>query len=232
MDDELADILKAPPDPKYPYTYRGTKTLINKFGILNPDALERVVRTVTDLRLAMLRCDPPEPRYDVAHLQLIHRYVFQDVYDWAGEFRLVNFKRNGMTNPLEHLAKIDFDFTKAKPVGPPFYESDQIPGETYRVLRELKAEFHLAGLAFDDFAERLAYFLSQLYIIHPFRDGNGRAIRFFLGQLAYERGWIFDLDRVPQLDRHLTAFAAHCGDIEPLQNVVRQSLTAREASPS
>lgn len=29
-------------------------------------------------------------RLDVAHVKAIHRYVFQDVYEWAGQFRTVN----------------------------------------------------------------------------------------------------------------------------------------------
>ena len=229
MDDELANILNEPPDPKFPYTYRGTKTLINKFGILNPDALERVVRAITGLRVEMLRNSPIEGNFDLEHLCKIHRYLFQDVYDWAGNLREVDFKRNGMTNPLKHLSKVGFDFTKSKPVGPPFYRVDQIVPEAISTFDELRREHHLKNLTQHNFADRLTYFLSQLYIIHPFRDGNGRTIRAFLGQLANESGWSFDLEAVPQLDRHLTAFAAHCGDIEPLRNVVRQSVAPLQA---
>ena len=58
MDEQLADILNAEPNAEAPYVYPGTRTHINKFGILNPDALERVVRAVSELRGQLLLQQP------------------------------------------------------------------------------------------------------------------------------------------------------------------------------
>jgi len=34
--------------------------------------------------------------YDLAHLQRIHRHLFGDVYDWAGEIRTVALAKSDM----------------------------------------------------------------------------------------------------------------------------------------
>ena len=94
MEPEVAEILAAPPDPERPYVYRGTRCHINKFGILNPAALEQVIRCTTRLRADALKANPIAGDFDLAHLQAIHRYLFQDVYDWAGELRLIDFSRS------------------------------------------------------------------------------------------------------------------------------------------
>ena len=39
------------------------------------------------------------------------------------------------------------------------------------------------------FSERAAYYLGELNVLHPFRDGNGRTLRFFITQLARQNGW-------------------------------------------
>ncbi len=33
--------------------------------------------------------------FDARRLQGIHRYIFQDVFAWAGEFRTVNISKSG-----------------------------------------------------------------------------------------------------------------------------------------
>jgi cell filamentation protein len=223
VDEELAELLNATPDPERPYMYRGTRTHINKFGILNPDALERVVRAITDLRVELLKQWPVHGEFDMKHLCAVHYYLFQDIYEWAGRTRVVEFDRDGTADPMTILRNTNFDVTNAKPAGPPFKRVAQIESEANRVLDDLRQD-SLAGLDIDAFSIRLAHYLAALYLIHPFRDGNGRTIRCFLRQLAASLGWTFDLDRAPQVERHVTAFTAHCGDPAPLRKLIRDSL--------
>jgi cell filamentation protein len=35
----------------------------------------------------------PTGRFDLAHLRAIHRHLFQDIYDWAGELRTVEISK-------------------------------------------------------------------------------------------------------------------------------------------
>ena len=78
-----------------PYPYPGTNVLKNLRGLTDPELLERFEARRTHRRIAELIDTPAAGRFDVAHLKAIHRYIFQDVYEWAGQFRTVNISKGG-----------------------------------------------------------------------------------------------------------------------------------------
>jgi cell filamentation protein len=203
QDPEVAALISRPPDPARPYVYPGTNSRINKFGILNPFALDQVTRALSSLRGELLRTQPIPGKYDLAHLQAVHGYLFQDVYPWAGQIRLV-------------------DFDKSQD---PFTHPDAIVGAAEALFGQLNGEGQLRGLGWESFTSRLTYFLHGLYAIHPFRDGNGRSIRGLFRQLAAECGYRVELGTIPQAQRHATAQSAHRGDMEPLLAAVRRVTT-------
>lgn len=61
-----------------------------------------------------------------------------------------------------------------------------------KLFAELAAEGFLVKLPIKGFAARAAYYVSELNVLHPFREGNGRVIRLFLFLLAENAG--FDID--------------------------------------
>lgn len=75
-----------------PYVYPGTTVLRNKFGIDNAAELDRAERLFTTKRG---KRGVPRGDFDLAHLKAIHRHLFQDVYDWAGEIRMVEISKGG-----------------------------------------------------------------------------------------------------------------------------------------
>jgi cell filamentation protein len=203
QDPEVAAILSREPDPERPYLYRGTNVRINKFGILNPYALDLVVRATSGLRAEILRTKPVAGNFDLEHLCAIHRFLFQDVYPWAGDLRVVDFDRS--QDPYTHPRNILAESTK--------------------LFAELAGENYLRGLEHGRFTERLTYYIHRLYMIHPFRDGNGRSVRGFLEQLASACGFRFDLGSIRQKERHSSARAAHQGDMAPLSELIRRVTT-------
>ena len=54
----------------------------------------------------------------------------------------------------------------------------------------------LANASHLKFANRAAYYLGELNAIHPFRDGNGRAQREFIRELAARNSYALDWSRV------------------------------------
>jgi cell filamentation protein len=75
-----------------PYTEPGCAVLRNKLGIRTAtllDASER--RLVTQRAIEGI----PKGRFDLVHLRAIHRHLFQDIYDWAGEIRTVEIAKVG-----------------------------------------------------------------------------------------------------------------------------------------
>jgi cell filamentation protein len=75
-----------------PYTYSGTDVLKNKLGIHDKDELDRMERRLVAQRA---REGIPSGRFDLDHLKAIHRHLFQDVYEWAGEIRTVELNKDG-----------------------------------------------------------------------------------------------------------------------------------------
>jgi cell filamentation protein len=149
-----------------PYVYPGTAVLRNRPGLLDGDALADREAQASTLRIAQLAAHRLDGAYDLPHLQEFHRIIFQDIYDWAGELRSV---------PL------------AKP-GSMFATPSNIESYATGLFRQLAAEEHLGGLSRERFAERLTYYYAEINAVHPFREGNGRAQRAFLSQLALEAG--------------------------------------------
>jgi cell filamentation protein len=56
------------------------------------------------------------------------------------------------------------------------------------VLADMAREDRLQGLEREQFVERLTHYYAEINAVHPFREGNGRAQRAFLGQIAKAAG--------------------------------------------
>src|SRR2546427_1487843 len=157
-----------------PYVYPGTTVLKNIPGIRNQEILDRFeADRVAQRSLELIEC-PLSGLFDIDHLQGIHRYLFQDVYEWAGEFRTVDIAKGN-----SYFAHV------------PYIES------TLKDLFEkLPEERHLRGLNQERFAGRLAQILGTLNAVHAFREGNGRTQREFVREVAYKNSYWIDLNKV------------------------------------
>lgn len=162
--------MSSTPESSDPYLYPGTAVLKNLRGLTNPQQLEAFEARSTHRRLAEPIEVPVPGEFDAAHLKAIHRYIFQDVFNWAGEFRVVDISQAG------HL------FACAT-----FLES--ILEQTFGRLAE---ENYLVELGADTFADRAAYYLGELNAAHPFREGNGRTQRELVHELGLRAGQSID----------------------------------------
>ena len=160
------------PDPHYDYQHNILKNLPGFTDQILLDSFERVeaAEEIFDLQKY-----PVEGAFDSAHLKQIHARIFQNIYPWAGEFRQVNLRRSASY----YFALVQFMETNLK-----------------STLAKLAAENHLKGLDAAAFANRAAYYLGELNTIHPFREGNGRAQREFIRELAAEAGHRINWSRV------------------------------------
>jgi cell filamentation protein, protein adenylyltransferase len=154
-----------------PYVYPGTDTLRNKESIRDPEELARLERQAAANRMETL---PDNISISVEGYREIHRYIFQDVYDWAGQDRTVDIAKN---NSLFCLA--------------PYIDQ-----ELEKRFTAIQRENNLCGLSADQFAERAAEHISELNAIHPFREGNGRVQRAFLEILGRQADHEIDLTRI------------------------------------
>jgi cell filamentation protein len=169
-----------------PYVYPGTSVLRNLADIRDGERLERFESDHCFARLLELYENPLPLGFNLNHLKRIHHHLFQDVYAWAGEFRTVN------------IAKGNSFFARPEYIVP----------ELQKVLDHLASEHFLRGADSQGFCERAAYFFGEMNAVHPFREGNGRAQRDFLRELAVEAGYELVWDLVPQEEMHAASIAS------------------------
>lgn len=152
------------------YCYPNSNVLINKLDLKNAKRLEKAEKMIVLAKLYDLRQGKIKGNFDKAHFISIHKYLFEDLYPFAGEFR------------KENIAKDSFSFA----------EWEFIESELDRLLIKLKEENYLKGLNQEDMAKRLSFYMSELNVLHPFREGNGRVIREFIRELAFKNEYIID----------------------------------------
>jgi len=70
-----------------------------------------------------------------------------------------------------------------------FAHAPYIQPELDRLSKELRADTKLSEDDRESFVDKITYYYSEFNAIHPFREGNGRAIRTFLRLLAVKHGY-------------------------------------------
>lgn len=178
------------------YCYPGSNVLKNKMGIRDIEQLHKMEQKMTMLRILELLDNPVKGAFDLKHLQAIHAYIFQDMYDWAGELRKVDIAKGNMFCNAMFLSA----------------QADEIFGK-------LKTENYLYGLEKNDFAIRLAYYFSEINALHPFREGNGRSQREFIRCLALHNGYVINFVNVSKdemLEASRQSFLCEYGAMERL----------------
>jgi len=139
---------------------------------------------------------------DLKELQAIHKHLFEKIYDWAGQIRIVDIFKN--------VEGADY-----------FLLVSQIYVAADYVFGELKAEDFLRGLEHKKFVERLAYFYDQLNFIHPFREGNGRTQRIFWSRVAKDAGYLIDWDKLEKAENdEASRMAAENSDLSLLVKMI------------
>lgn len=169
--------------------------LVNKLGIASADALSQAEADLSLAALLSLATHPLPGSYDLRHLQDFHRRIFRTVYPWAGQLRTVDIART----PQDVFCRWNF-----------------IESFSAEVFGSLSAENMLAGLHREAFVARLAHYYGEINAIHPFREGNGRTQRAFLGQLARDAGWRIAWSELDGAENDRASAASLRGDEEQL----------------
>ena len=187
-----------------PYIDPVTGILRNLVGAPTKDALSAAEGGLVFARLVQLTERPPAGTGDLVELRAIHRQLFQDVFDWAGELRTV-------------------DIRKQEEGAEPFLPVQMIERAAAFAARELRADDNLRGVSRDRFIDRLAYHYDAFNYIHPFREGNGRTQRVMWNRIALDAGWQLDWRRVqgPTNDAACRA-ASERRDFGPLRAMFAQ----------
>lgn len=134
-----------------PYCYSGTTTLRNLLDIRDDELLAAAERDLSRLAASELTFELPP--YDLKYLCRLHRLMFQDIYPWAGKLRILDIAKDSTRFCTVHRLIPEADKLFARLCAKNWFE-----GQSCDVLIALSAEFY-----------------GDLNLVHPFRDGNGRA---------------------------------------------------------
>jgi cell filamentation protein len=178
-----------------PYCYDNSSVLRNARGITSASELEKFEVAMVSMRLVSAL---PHGQFDPAHYCAIHHHLFQDVYDWAGEYRTIRIaKGSAMFCYPEHIAEqMEILF-------------GQLPGALFKL-----------GIAPNDFITAVASFLSDLNAIHPFREGNGRTQLTFLFLLGNRAGISLDMTRIRPQEMLSAMIASFDGKLAALEEEI------------
>lgn len=183
------------------YCYPHSQVLKNKLNITDANELYAAEREITSLKIARAIEKKIKGSFDFAHLREIHYFLFCDIYEWAGEIRTVNISK-----------------------GNRFCRCDYIEPQINKLLSKLKNENYLKDYDKEKVAERLAYYLGEINVIHPFREGNGRTQRLFIEHLADSLGYSLDLNLITRdemLEASVRAFAL---DYRLMEEIISKAL--------
>jgi len=162
---------------KDPYLYPNRETLINLFNETDEARFDNIEADYTSLRIKELLDNPITGNFDFKHLCMIHRYIFQDIYEWAGKVRIINIEK-----AEEALSGLSVEYSDVFDI---VRHSDSILLKMNSVDWDTLNKEHKAIV----FAESM----TDLWKVHPFREGNTRAIITFCCGFADKHG--FPLDR-------------------------------------
>lgn len=139
------------------YCYKNSNVLKNKLDIRSQELLQKQERMLTFGRILELYETPIKGGLDFDHLKAIHKYIFSDIYDWAGKDRNVDIAKSNLFCRAMFIRDLSND-----------------------IFTSLRQENFLISCPAEKVAERLAYYYGEINALHPFREGNGRTQREFI----------------------------------------------------
>ena len=169
--------------------------LDNKLGLTNSADLAREGERISKKKAVELFENgvlDSLPAGKFSTLQAIHKYLFEDIYDFAGKLRTVN------------LAKNNFRFAPLMYLEAALANIEKMPQSTFDEIIEKYVEMNIA---------------------HPFREGNGRSSRIWLGHiLKVEIGMVVDWSTVDKEDYLLAMERSPIKDVE-IKVLLKSALT-------
>lgn len=123
-------------------------------------------------------------RFDSNYLKAIHKHIFEDVFDWAGQYRTV---------PIIKIEQVEI---------PGQSLNYPAPEDVDRLLTEKIDD--LNSVDWHQFSNReeialvFAKKIAAIWKVHPFRDGNTRTTLCFADMFSRIKGFPFDMGSLVQ----------------------------------
>ena len=157
------------------YLYENSTVLKNLLGITDEKELDLAEAELSRANM-MLLYEKGFSDFSSNGICLIHKELFGDVYEWAGQYRIINIQKResilaGVSVWYSNSTDIERDLKKA-----------------WNKINKVD----WAKLSKDDFAKKIAHLFPALWQVHPFREGNTRTIVMLITFFAEYYGYYFD----------------------------------------
>ena len=170
---------------------------ISKMNILGELTIEEVEQSLREyyttkeqpkeINLNELECDFVSMRIvellsidnfelSVDYLKYVHKYLFQDVYEFAGEFRKINFSKHEKILNNDSVAYGDF--------------KTLIESLEYDISLEKNKNYN--NMPIVEVIKNITDFTSSIWQVHPFREGNTRTTAVFIEKYLISLGYNVD----------------------------------------
>lgn len=157
------------------YSYKDAPdVLINNFNIKDAKKLEKLEQLKVNFQAGNFQ-GYPKGSFDLKHFQALHKYLFGEVYPWAGEIRQISISKG------ESI----------------FCTPEYIEASYKNIYKEIVKDNYLKKVSNNALPEHLAYYHGEINMVHPFREGNGRTTRAFLDLMVFtSKGFNLDYENV------------------------------------
>ena len=182
--------------------YEGTDVLRNKFGFKDEKQLAIAEKEITSALLAKAELDIPFKNVDFDFYKNLHKFVFGDIYEWAGQVRIVNFSKKA-TN---------------------FCAADKIETIGQNIFARLKTNKFLDNLDENEFVYEFTELYRDLNMLHPFREGNGRIQRLFLSMLLKNINKTIDFSKIDCDLLMIATIKSVSGDVFMLRDIFKKHI--------
>ena len=161
------------------YLYENSNVLKNLLGITDEKELDIAEAELSRANM-MLLYENGFSDFSSNGICFIHKELFGDVYEWAGQYRIINIQKRekilaGKSVWYSNCTDIERDLEKA-----------------WKKINKVD----WSKLSKDDFAKMIAHLFPALWQVHPFREGNTRTIVMLITFFAEHYGYYFDQELI------------------------------------
>lgn len=153
--------------------------LKNKLGITNDEELKEAEKDIAFVKLIGVE-ELEKETVNANLLKDIHKYLFNDIYDWAGEYRTVPIYKEEVVLP-----GLSLEYAQPKDI-------EKRLEQEFENLNSLE----WSDKKIDELSLQLTKSLARIWRIHPFRDGNTRTVLTFANVFSKMKGFNLDMSNI------------------------------------
>lgn len=195
------------------YLYDNCKVLKNLLNIKDEDELDLAEAELSRANM-MILYDTGFSDFSSKGVCEIHKKLFEDVYDWAGKFRVIDIQKRE-------------EILGGKSVW--YSSNDLIENDLDEIFNKIK-EIDWEHLSKRDFVYNIVDNFSSIWQVHPFREGNTRTVTMLIAFFVESKGYFFDHDLISKSAGYfrnalVLASLDQFSEYEHLENILNDAIS-------